>query len=299
MVCRWPSGRLIVAVERSGAADMGSDQKLTGSPTVGDRRWAIVHEVQRLGWVSVNQLKQLFDLSEVSIRRDLEYLDRQGLVQRVHGGAQAVVRTGQMGLFQTRLLHNVEAKRAVAEAAVGLIRPGDRLLLDSGTTVLEVARAIPRKLKDTGELTVMTRSLAIASELRDERNIRLFLLGGVYAPDYDTLVGTHVERALKDIHVDKLIMGADGVVPERGLTSDNVLEVNLFRSMVDSAEQVIVVSDSSKIGSNYLQTVLSFESVHVFVTDSGAPAGFQVALRERGIEVIVAPLSKTAEGGPG
>lgn len=270
---------------------MRSDQKPTSSATVGDRRWAIVQEVQRHGWVSVSQLKQLFDLSEVSIRRDLEYLDRQGLVQRVHGGAQAVVRSGQMGLFQTRLLHNVDAKRAVANAAAGLIQPRDRLLLDSGTTVLEVARAIPRKLKDTGELTIMTRSLAIASELRDERNIRLFLLGGMYAPDYDTLVGTEVERALKDIHVDKLIMGADGVIPERGLTSDNVLEVNLFRAMVACAEQVVVVTDSSKIGSNYLQTVLPFDSIHVFVTDSDAPADFQATLRQRGIEVIVASRS--------
>lgn len=250
-----------------------------------------------MGWVSVSHLKELFDLSEVSIRRDLEFLDRQGLVQRVHGGAQAVVRSGQMGLFQTRLLHNVEAKRAVAEAAAGLVRPGDRLLLDSGTTVLEVARAIPRRLKDTGELTVMTRSLAIASELREERNVRLFVLGGVYAPDYDTLVGTQVERALKDIHVDKLIMGADGVVPERGLTSDNVLEVNLFRAMVDAAEQVIVVTDSSKIGTNYLQTVLPFDSVHVFVTDSGAPDEFLAGLRERGIQVVAAPIRKTTVGG--
>ena len=258
-----------------------------GRPTE-DRRGRIFQEVLRSQFVTVVALARQFDVSEVSIRRNLEQLEQAGLIKRVHGGAQAVARPGQPSVYDARLMQRVVEKRAVGQAAAGLIRPTEIVFLDSGTTVLEVARAIPESLLERGGLTVVTRSLVIAGELRRFRQVRLVVLGGVYLHDSDDFVGTQVESALQGLHVNTLFIGTDGVSPERGLTTDNVLEAGLFRQMAAAAERVVVVTDSSKIGASKLQTILPFAEIHVFVTDASAPPAFVQMLREKNIAVILA-----------
>lgn len=261
----------------------------TNQLTTKDRRWAIMQEVQNKRRISVTELTESFGLSEVSIRRDLEYLHKMGLVQRVRGGAQALSRPGQGSVFEARLLKNQEVKRSIGRVAADLIRPGCRVLLDSGTTVLEVAQSIPDSLLESGELTLITRSLSIASKLRYERNVRLFVLGGLYMRDFDTFVGSQIKTAIQDIHVDLLFIGTDGIVPDRGLTTDNTLESDLYQSLARCADRVVVVTDSSKIGVDKLKTILHFGEIHVLVTDTDAPEGFVESLRQRGAEVILAP----------
>jgi len=264
-----------------------------GEPTVEERRWLIVEAIERNRRMTVQALTSYFGLSEVSIRRDLDYLARNGLIQRVHGGAEAAARSASSGVFEARALRNVAVKAAIAGEAVKLLRPGDRVLLDSGTTALAVARALPPELKDGGDLTVMTRSLAIASLLREARGIRLLVLGGLYANAFDTFIGPQVQRLLEDVHVDRLIIGADGVHSEAGLTTDNLLETDLFRTMAKRSEQVIVVADSSKVGTNRLQTILTFAEIDVFVTDAGLPDDVRERLREHDVDVVVAGLEQT------
>ena len=196
-----------------------------------DRRGQILQEVLRCQYVSVVALAQQFGVTEVSIRRNLEQLEVAGLVKRVHGGAQAVTRPGQPSLFDARLLENSTTKRAIGRTVAALIQPGDTVFFDSGTTVLETARAVARPLFESGSLTIVTRSLVIASELRRFRSTRLILLGGIYVHDFDDFVGPQVEQALQELHVTMLFVGADGVSTERGLTTDNVLEAGLFRLM--------------------------------------------------------------------
>jgi DeoR/GlpR family transcriptional regulator of sugar metabolism len=241
------------------------------------------------GYISVAALAQQFGVSEVSIRRNLEQLEGAGLVKRVHGGVQAIARPGQPSVYEARLLQHPAEKRAIGRAAAELIRSGDTVFLDSGTTVLEVARAISRTLLESGGLTIVTRSLVIAGDLRRFRQIRLVVLGGIYLHDFDNFVGPQVEQALQNIHVSTLFIGADGVSPERGLTTDNVLEAGLYRQMARDAERVVVVADASKIGIDRLQTILPFEAIHAFVTEAAAPADFVRMLREKGINVILAP----------
>jgi DeoR/GlpR family transcriptional regulator of sugar metabolism len=253
-----------------------------------DRRGLILQEVLRSQFVTVAALARQFGLSEVSIRRNLEQLQSVGLVKRVHGGAQAISRPGQPSVYDARLLQHLAEKRAIGRAAAELIRPGDTVFLDSGTTVLEVARAIPEALLERGGLTVVTRSLVIAGELRCFRQVRLIVLGGIYVHDFDDFVGSQVEGALQELHVNILFIGTDGVSPERGLTTDNVLEAGLFRQMAHAAERVVVATDASKIGAGKLQTILPFEEIHAFVTDAAAPAAFVQMLRDKGITVILA-----------
>jgi len=248
----------------------------------------ILREVLRNQFVSTAALARQFGVSEVAIRRNLAGLEQGGLVKRVHGGVQAVARPGQIAQYNARLYESVAAKRAIGEVAADLIGPGDTLLLDSGTTVLEVARAIPDTLLENGNLTVVTRSLVIAGELRRYRQVRLMVLGGIYVYDLDDFVGAQVEFALQGLHVNTLFIGTDGLSPEGGLTTDNVLEAQLYRLIVRVADRTVVVADSSKIGTHKLQTILPFEEVHTLVTDSGAPAEFLQMLREKGVSVILA-----------
>lgn len=251
----------------------------------------ILQEVLRRQFVSTADLARQFGVSQVAIRRTLAALEQNGLVRRVHGGVQAVARAGQTAQYDARLLDSVPAKRAIGQAASALIQPGETLLCDSGTTVLEVVRAIPSALLESGNLTVVTRSLVIAGELRRSRQVRLMVLGGIYVHDLDDFVGSQVESALQELHVNTLFIGTDGVSPERGITSDNVLEAQLYRLIVRIADRVVVVADSSKIGTTKLQTILPFEDIHYFVTDAGAPGEALQVLRDKGVRVIVAPLS--------
>lgn len=253
-----------------------------------ERRWAVVEDVQRNQQLSVADLSQRFGVSEATIRRDLDYLEQMGLLQRVHGGAQAVSLAEQTFLFDARLLHNTEVKCAIGRAASKLIHPGDTIFLDSGTTVLEIARNIQPALLDSGRLTVITRSLVIASEFRSRPNTRLVVLGGMYTHDFDTFVGSRVKHALHGLHVDTLFLGTDGVTADRGLTTDNLSEVDLYPDMVRCADRIVVVTDSSKIGVDQLQAIVSLDQVHVFITDTGAPDDFLRMLREKGTEVILA-----------
>ena len=252
-----------------------------------ERRASIVAWVQRQQQVSVTELSRQFGISQVSIRRDLDYLSEAGLLKRTHGGAAALGSAAQGAAFDVRLLQNVAIKRCIGQAAANLVQPGEVVLLDSGTTVLEVARHLPRSLLENGSLTAITRSLAIVNELRSQRQVRLIVLGGVYLPEYDDFAGEQVETALHSLHANTLFIGAEGIAPERGLTTDNLLEMSVYRALAKCTDKVIVVADSSKIGVSKLQTLLPFEAVQVFITDSGAPAGFVHRLQDMGIQVIL------------
>jgi DeoR family transcriptional regulator of aga operon len=254
------------------------------------RRSLIIELVQRQQQVSVSDLSRQFGISAVSIRRDLDWLHDAGLLKRTHGGAQSLGGPSNTFFFDARLLKNVEHKRAIGQAAAALIQPGEVILLDSGTTVLEIARRLPRPTLEKGSLTVVTRSLSIAAELRAQRTLRLILLGGVYAPELDDFVGAQVESALQGLHVDTLFIGVDGVAAGRGLTTDNLLEVGIYRALVKCAGKVVVVADSSKIGASKMQALLPFEAIHTLITDTAAPQDFVQQLRDSGIQVILAPL---------
>jgi DeoR/GlpR family transcriptional regulator of sugar metabolism len=253
-----------------------------------ERHGALLAHLDRVGEASISALSQDLRVSEVSVRRDLEFLASRNLVRRTRGGAQSVARPGQVSVFDARLRANHLTKQRIGARAAALVQPGDTILLDSGTTVLEVARQLPPSLLDDGGVTVITRSLAVASEFRYRPRVRLFVLGGMYLHEYDMFIGQQVANALEGLHVRTLFIGSDGVSAARGLTTDNVLEGPLFRAMSRVADRVVVVADASKIGLDKLQVTVPFESIHTFVTDEASPPDFLDALRARGVEVIVA-----------
>jgi DeoR/GlpR family transcriptional regulator of sugar metabolism len=252
------------------------------------RRHAILAQLAQQQAVRVTELSRAFSVSEVSVRRDLSWLERQGVLRRIHGGAVPVpnarVQQSQDG---PKLSAHAAEKASIGRAAAELVRPGERLLFDSGTTVLEVARHLPPDLRESGNLTVITSSLPIVRELGPCKGIHLILLGGVYLPQYEVVVGPQTVAQLEGLHADKLFLGADGLTSAKGVTAANVLEAEVDRAAIAAASQVIIVADSSKIGLIGLTTILSLNDVKKLITDVGAPPEFVGDLRRQGVDVIL------------
>jgi DeoR/GlpR family transcriptional regulator of sugar metabolism len=252
------------------------------------RRHAILDELTQRQAVRVSELSQAFGVSEVSVRRDLSHLEREGFLRRIHGGAVPVphVQAPSAQAVTSTGAHAAE-KASIGRAAAALVRPGDRLLFDSGTTVLEVARHLPPDLRESGNLTVITSSLPIVRELGPCKGIHLILLGGVFLPQYEVVVGPPTIAQLSELHADKLFLGADGLTFARGVTTANVLEAEVDRAAIAAASQVILVADSSKIGLIGLTTIMPLADVKKLITDDGAPPDFVGELRRQGVEVIL------------
>jgi DeoR family fructose operon transcriptional repressor len=254
--------------------------------TADERRALIGEALGQDREVKVAELSRRFCVSEVVIRRDLLRLEQQGLLKRIYGGAIALPRA-VVGI-PMGFLDNLAEKERIGRAAAEMVRDGDRLILDSGTTVLQLARHLPGELLSEGNLTVITNSLHIVREVGPWKGIHLMLVGGIYLPEYDIVVGPKAVEALHEWRVDKAFVGAAGLSLARGISTRNVLEAEVDRASVEAAAEVILLCDSSKIGVDRLATVVPVSRIHKLITDRKAPADFVDAVRDMGIEVILA-----------
>jgi DeoR/GlpR family transcriptional regulator of sugar metabolism len=254
--------------------------------TADERRALIGEALGQDREVKVAELSRRFCVSEVVIRRDLLRLEQQGLLKRIYGGAIALPRA-VVGI-PMGFLDNLAEKERIGRAAAEMVRDGDRLILDSGTTVLQLARHLPGELLSEGNLTVITNSLHIVREVGPWKGIHLMLVGGIYLPEYDIVVGPKAVEVLHEWRVDKAFVGAAGLSLARGISTRNVLEAEVDRASVEAAAEVILLCDSSKIGVDRLATVVPVSRIHKLITDRKAPADFVDAVRDMGIEVILA-----------
>lgn len=253
-----------------------------------ERRTRILELIQQQGIVVVSDLCELFGVSEMTIRRDLRDMDREGLLRRVHGGAVNSLGRSYEPPYVLRSTQNAEAKRRIGRKAAELIYEGDSIALDVGTTTLEIARAI----QHCHNITVVTSSLPIANEIATncslENNIRLILTGGIVRTGELSMIGMFPERVYADLHVDRAFIGVGGLSLKDGLTEYNLEDALIKRRLLASAHQVIVVADSSKFGKTTFATVGPLSMVNVIITDVDAPADQVQALREMGITVLIA-----------
>jgi len=256
--------------------------------TVDARRAFILEELARNQIIKVSDLSERFGVSEVSIRRDLDRLERLGLLKRVHGGAMAIPNAALGQSYAAKMRCHIEEKERIGRAAAQMIRKGNRLIFDSGSTVLQVARNISGDLLNSGNLTVITSSLPIVHELGSWKGVHLILLGGIYLPDYEVVVGPQTIANLNGLHADKVFLGTDGLTFSHGVTTANVLEAEVDRAMVQAASEVIVVADSGKVGVIGLITIIPVTKINKLITDAKAPSDFVAALQEQGVEVILA-----------
>jgi DeoR/GlpR family transcriptional regulator of sugar metabolism len=249
-----------------------------------ERRKQILELIERRNSISVAELCQLLEVSDMTIRRDLRILSNHGLLERVHGGALSRRGRSYEPPFLFRATSHILQKEIIGRCAASLVHEGDSIALDVGTTTLEVAKA----LINTPNLTIVTASLPIANVLSDAPNIRLILTGGIVRNQELSMIGHIAEQSYKEFHIDKAFIGIGGLHPEAGLTEYNLEDTLVKKAMISSAEQVIVVADSSKLGETCFASVAPLSVVDTLVTDANASAEIIDLLRTRDLEIILA-----------
>lgn len=249
-----------------------------------ERQGQIRKLVEKSGRVTVPELSEHFDVSEATIRRDLEELDGKGWVHRTHGGALRAERVSKELPMMQRMSDKRDEKSLIGKAAATLIEDGQTIFLGSGTTVLEVAYHLPKDIV----LTVITNSLPIINHLVDYPNIELIVVGGMFRKSELSMVGHIAENAVKEFRADQVFMGIHALDAHHGLTNDFLPETMTDRAIVEIAPRVVIVADHTKFGR--VSTVLVAETsvANIIVTDRQVPEDIVLEFVERGIEVIQA-----------
>lgn len=256
-----------------------------------ERRQRTLELIEKEGSVAVDELASRFDVSEMTIRRDLRTLQRRGFIRRVRGGATTNRGRSFEPPFLLRATEEAAAKAAIGRKAADLVDDGDSVALDVGTTTLEIARSLEAKQN----LTVITPSLYIANQLSSHPSIRLILPGGIVRPGELSMVGNLAEEALQEFYFDKVFLGIGGLDVEAGLTEFNVEDAGVKKALIRSAKECIVVTDSSKLGQVAFSVVAPLSAVHKIVTDDALDQEYQSRLEALNIEVIVAVVADEQE----
>ena len=244
-----------------------------------ERRKKILECIESRGFASLQELADQACVSDSTIRRDLEYLEGIRQVRRTRGGAAYVGES--LTAFEDRRVHALAQKEKIARRVAEMIEPGEAVLLDGGTTTLEVARQLIGK-----PLQVVTNSMPIVNLLINQPNIELVVIGGYVYPKTGVALGPHAASMLQGIHVRRLIISVGGIT-ELGLFNSNALLVDTERRMFEAAEEVIVVADSSKLGHSALVHLCPLETVDHLVVDSEITPDWQKVVRDAGVSLTV------------
>lgn len=249
----------------------------------------IIEEIEKRGSVTVLKLAAALDVSDMTIRRDLNELEKIGLIRRIHGGAVNARGRGYEPPLALRSVENKPIKERIGRYAAELVAEGDSIALDIGSTTFEVAAG----LQETRNITIITPSIPIASLFFDRSDIRLILPGGMIRPGETSLIGHIAQRTLKDLFVDRLFLGVGAVDSAAGLTEYNMDDTSIKQIMIQNAKQVVVVADSSKFQKIAFTFICSFEYIHHFITNEPPPKSLMAALKEHEVNIHVVGNEKS------
>ena len=253
---------------------------------VEERRRHILDMLEQSKRVTVRELANIFSVSAVTVRADLEALAQMGALVRSHGGAvKSLSPVPNLPVNLKERLRQAQKAR-IGMLAASMIRNGETVIFDSGTTTAAVAKCMSSLRLNS--LTVITNALNIASELANLPQIRIIMLGGIVRGGALSLVGPHAEQALSNLNADRVFLGVDGIDPEVGLTTPDVLEAQLSSLMIRVSREVVVVADSSKFMQRSLSVIAKLDAIHKLVTDDGVPPIMLDALDAAGVEVMIA-----------
>ncbi len=248
-----------------------------------ERQHKIADYVQERERASVQELAQHFQVSESTVRRDLKILEEEGKLRRTHGGAVAFVSDNSEPTFVEKEDRYRLQKELIAKEAASMVREGDSIILDSGTTTYYLAK----ELKTFKKLTVVTNSVAVAQELSANTGIDLILTGGTLRHETLAMVGPLAEKALESVHVDKAFVAINGLDPVIGLTTPNMLEASTKRAFFRSTKQVILLMDHSKYGRVSFAKVAALSEIDQLLTDDGISDNALKELDTAGITVAI------------
>lgn len=246
------------------------------------RRADIIELIRKNGSVRVSEISRLYSVSEVTVRSDLEYLESQGQLSRVHGGA---VGTGKLYAnmdLSERYMTNAASKRELADLAAELIENNDTIMMNAGTTIAYVLHAIQGKKN----ISIVTNSIQNALEISSHPEVNVILLGGEIDAKYQFTYGNDTLSQLERYHANKCIISVDGINVRDGLTLYYSNESGIVRKMIGASDKVIVVADSSKLGRSAFSRVAALSDVDVLVTNKKRGSEEIAALREMGSEII-------------
>jgi DeoR family transcriptional regulator of aga operon len=257
---------------------------LKRSSTV-ERRKSILTQIKDAGQVLVKDLSKEFEVSEVTIRNDLEQLEKKNMLIRARGGAIKI--EGSVGIdykLSDKDKLNSEEKARIGKKAAQMINEHDTIIIDSGTTTMEVAR----NLGHLNDINVICNALNIIGHLIQLKNLNLIIPGGYLRKNSLSLVGPLAEKNLQNLYVDKVFIGVDGFDTKHGIYTPNIEEAYFNEIMIKISKEVIVVCDSSKFLRRSLAYICSIEKIHCVITDSGIPDEDRKRLEDAGIRVIIA-----------
>jgi len=250
-----------------------------------ERQHRIGEYLQKVEFASLEEIARQVEASASTIRRDLTVLEASGFVRRTHGGARILSPKTDEFTFSARDTHQLAEKEAIGRACAELIQPNQSVIIDAGTTVYHVARYLESKSPQ-----VITNSLPVANLFASANRVEVVVSGGVIYPRLGVLVGPLAVEAFARIHVDVAVMSAGGISLE-GITNSHGLLIDIQRAMIHAAQKVIFCFDHTKFGRRSVLPLCDLACVDAVVTDHAAPAELVQTLRERGINLIVAPES--------
>jgi len=247
------------------------------------RRQRVLDLVSHKGFMTLTELTRALKASESTVRRDLDHWDQRGMLKRIHGGAMY---TGDgsatLPALDDRSATQIAEKRLIAKAAEARIRDGDAILLDGGTTTLEVARLLVGR-----PLQIVTNSLPIASLFANSRETDLVIIGGYVYPKTGVALGPLSVRMMEDIHVRQTILSVGGIT-EKGLYNSNLLLVETERRMLECADEIVIVADHTKIGRQALAFLCELSAIDMLVIDAGATPEQLELLDRGGVQYVTA-----------
>ena len=250
--------------------------------TLNHRRTKILDYIKQNGFAKVQTLSKTFQVTEVTIRQDLEFLEKEGFVHREHGGAYIDRESNTTSSITQFNKENLEKKREIARKAVCFIPEGDSIILDSGSTTTELAKL----LQNFKRLTVITNSLSVAMILGENPNIDLIITGGLFRQQTMSLTGELAADSFKNIHVNKLFLATAGISTTLKLTYPNLSDLVVKSAMIKSADSVYLLADTSKLGSSAFANLGPASLIQTLITDSDIPGDFALELKNAGIQIV-------------
>jgi len=256
------------------------------------RRQRILELVRSNGAISLRELAREVGSSDVTVRRDLKALEAEGMLDRRHGGAVVPGGLAHEQPYAEKALVAADAKAAIARLATELVSDGDAIVVGAGTTT----RAFAARLTRFTELTVVTNSLRVAESLAGANGVDVVLTGGLLRGSIFATVGSTTEEALGRVRGTRAFLSGNGLTAERGLSTPNLAVAEVDRAIAAAAEEVVVLADHTKVGTDALLQTVATENITHLVTDDKAETGELDALREHGVEVHVAAVHSARKG---
>ncbi len=247
-----------------------------------ERKNLILEKLQDEKRVVVNELSEQFDVSEETIRRDLDKLEKMGLATKTYGGAVLVENSNAEMPFKVRRKKNIQGKRAIADIIAGLVEDGDHLIMDPSTTAVFVVKA----LSDKKRLTIVTNSIEVLVELGDAPGWEVISTGGTLKENYLALAGPRAVESISSFNVDKLIMSCKGIDMGKGITDAHEMFSQVKKSMLRSAKQVILAADYTKFDKAAFSKICEVADIDIVVTDVRPSDGWMKYFKEKGIECL-------------